>query len=205
MNRIHISYQGNQGNKSTCPYCEKSDLWGSDYVIREKGKTQVTGYDSTFWHFVVDIYYVRCCEKCFKRRKRLDKIKNLMFILPFLYFVFFLIMVFFVFKHIHIDESWSKILGLIMSGGFVISIISSIASLIVYPIYNLFHKNKRVVTKEKAQKHNALFTKAVDASSINHNPLEPFSFGKIDMQRFEKEAGLSKNPHFYPGFWGLTE
>lgn len=187
----------NQGEKSVCPYCNSDNLWDNDYVIREKGPEVASWYDFSLVHSVVSFYYVRCCEKCFKRRKRLDKIKNLMILIPILHS--FLILLLFLLSKVHSLAILANVLLAVAFCLMPISILSGITSFLVYPLYNRLGKYKRVVSKEEAQNHNALFTYPISESSINQNILDPFTFGKVDTNKFEKKSGLSNNPHFYPG------
>lgn len=187
----------NQGHKATCPYCNITNLWDSDYVIRETGSVIASWYDFSAVHSVVNVYYVRCCEKCFKRRKRIDKIRILMFTLPICHSFFILLL--FGLSKISVLHVFTNICLIFAFCLMPLSILSMIASFFVYPIYDRFSQYKRVVSKEEAQTLNALFTYPINKDSINQNILDPFKFGKVDMEQFEKEAGLRKNPHFYPG------
>ena len=189
------NYVTNTEYKAICPYCSNNNLWDSDFVIRETGPIVASWYDSSAVHSVVNVYYVRCCEKCFKRRKRIDRIRNLMFLIPLCHFI--LIILLYGLSKISVLHVFANLLLLFAYILIPLSILSVITSFFVYPLYNYFSRHKRVVSKDEAQRHNALFSYPINKSSINQDILDPFRFGKVDMERFEKEAGLRKNPHFY--------
>lgn len=187
------------GPKAVCPFCDKNDLWGSDYVIKEHGKTLFSWNNRTTQHSIVEVFYVRSCKQCFKRRVRYAKgirwLVVLLFVCSGATMLLSLISHFF-----NINNTWVNMAIVIGFAGMIVAPVLLVLYMTIYTLYNRLHHRKWSVSKECAERHNALFTTAPrNQQTVNPNPIDPLNFLGFSHKMFEDEAGLTGNPHFFAG------
>ena len=140
---------------ATCPYCSTAPVSEDSCIVKEKGKrihAESSGSESAY-----DMFYVRCCPACFRRRRRVDTWRyRLLMAGPLLLLAVLPVHLLDRYQIFEMPDNVMHIVGYVMMVAFALFPISAVLYKLLPFSLNLTHHHKYRVSRALAAAHDAL-------------------------------------------------
>lgn len=140
-------------NEKCCPYCG-AHLHDDDVYISEEGKTvksEIVNFDwSTMtMRETVEVYNVRCCRNCLKRREVIDKVRSYFVMIAVCLLIGTIILSF-------IGDFFDYSFAVYIGSAVILFLLSLLNMWLLPHIMNLSRHHKYKVSYKRAMKYGAL-------------------------------------------------